>query len=429
MWSQRELRDVAAAVGDAFLGGDWTREGLLARGELVLGGRPRWLAPLAVRALDVYRDRPGDRRLELAEFLAHELPGLRLTVRAPRVRHRLPAQQAMGRQRWPVPEIATVADLAAFLDLHLGELLHLADARGWERRAAEERPRNYRYAWAPRPSGPPRLLERPKELLKESQRRVLHQILDAVPPHEAAHGFRRGHSVLTHARRHVGARVVLRFDLRDFFASVDRGRVYGVFRGAGYPETVAFQLAALCTNVVPRAVWDERPDGTWGALGAQLRTPHLPQGAPTSPAVANLCAFGLDRRLAGLAASLGATYSRYADDLALSGGGLLAARAPELRTLVARIVREEGFAVNERKSQLLTRAGRQQLTGVVVNERPNVPRRDYDRLKATLHNASRRGPGDLRRDRLLGQVAWVEQLNPQRGAKLRRLFEAVDWVG
>ncbi len=348
---------------------------------------------------------------------------------------------AMGRMRWPVPVLDTPADLAGMLDLHRGELAWLADRRGLERRARDLRLRNYRYRWLARPGGPPRLIEQPKRLLKETQRRLLRGILEAIPPHDAAHGFRRGHSALTHARRHTGREVVLRFDLEDFFASIPAGRVYGVFRGAGYPEAVAADLTGLVTNTLPVAEWAAAPraaDPAVGAahhrLGRRLAAAHLPQGAPTSPALANLCAYRLDCRLAGLADAFDATYTRYADDLVLSGGSRLHAGAAAVRAAVEAIALAEGFRVNPRKSQLMTRAGRQQVCGVVVNAHPNAARADYDRLRAALHEAALRGPAaanragvpDLRAH-LLGRIGWVEALNPARGAKLRRQFARIDW--
>jgi RNA-directed DNA polymerase len=401
--------------------------------------RPRWLRPLVRHVLATYRERPSDRRRELHAFIEHRLASVR-TQQMPQVVRRLLPQAEMGRMRRPVPDVATTPDLAAFLDLHLGELAWLADCRGLERTVADERLRNYRYAWIPRDRGLPRLIEQPKRMLKETQRRVLREILDRVPPHPDAQGFRRGHSVLTHARRHTGQEVVLRFDLEDFFASVSAGRVYGVFRGAGYPEEVAYRLTGLCTNVVPRTQWaarscgDTRLLGAWHRLGRRLATPHLPQGAPTSPAFANLAAFGLDRRLSALAASTGAVYSRYADDLTLSGGSWLTAHQLELRRLIVEIVRDEGFRLNDRKSRLVTGAGRQVVTGVVVNIRPNIARHEFDRLKAMLHDAVLNGPAAANRSRepdfrghLLGRISWVESLNPSRGARLRRRFAAIDW--
>jgi hypothetical protein len=264
---------------------------------------------------------------------------------------------------------------------------------------------------------------------------VLRSILDAIPSHDAAHGFTRGRSAVTHAALHTGRRVILRFDLESFFASVEGARVFGIFRAAGYPETVGYSLTALCVNVVPRSEWASAPrpadprllDAHW-RLGRRLAAPHLPQGAPTSPALATLAALSLDRRLTGLAARFGATYSRYADDLALSGDERLLAAAPAIRAAVADIARDEGFRVNERKSQLMTSAGRQRLCGVVVNVHPNIARTEYDTLKAILHNAVHRGPGGESRDQLLGRIAWVESVNPNRGAKLRERFAAIEWA-
>jgi hypothetical protein len=266
-----------------------------------------------------------------------------------------------------------------------------------------------------------------------------------VPAHPAAHGFTRGRSARTHAAEHTGRHVVLRMDFEDFFASIAAGRVFGIFRTAGYPEDVSYALTALTTNVVPLREWaalarpharDMRAAQAHHRLGRRLATPHLPQGAPTSPALANLAAFRLDRRLAGLAASLGATYSRYADDLTLSGPLSLLRAAGEVWGWVAAIAAEEGFAINARKTALMTRAGRQRVCGIVVNERSNVMRGDYDELKAILHNAALKGPAAENRTgvadfraHLLGRIAWVESLNPSRGAKLRRRFERIAWDG
>jgi RNA-directed DNA polymerase len=408
--------------------------------------RPRWLAGVAAEAAATYRDRPVDRPRELAAVIERALSRLDADGRLPHPPRHVPVAifaPAMGRMRWPVPAIDTPRDLAAMLDLHPGELAWLADRRGLERRVVDPRLRNYRYRWLPRAGAPPRLIEQPKRLLKETQRRLLREILEAIPPHDACHGFRRGHSPLTHARRHAGRDVVLRFDLEDFFASIAAGRVYGVFRGAGYPEAVADDLTGLVTNTLPARDWEAAPraaDPTVIAahhrLGRRLAAAHLPQGSPTSPALANLCAYRLDCRLAGLADAVGAAYSRYADDIVLSGGPRLHAGAARVRRAVEAIALGEGFRVNPRKSQLMTRAGRQRVCGIVVNDHANPARDDYDRLRAALHEAAVHGPAaanrtgvpDLRAH-LLGRISWVEALNPARGAKLRRLFSAVDWPG
>src|SRR5262249_51784271 len=158
--------------------------------------------------------------------------------------------------------------------------------------------RHYTYRWLTSRGGKVRLLEAPRPRLKAIQRRILHEVLDAIPAHDAAHGYRAGRSIVTFAAPHTRQRVVLRMDLRDFFPSVGAARGRPISRAGGYPLDVAFALAGLCTNVTPADVW---PAGSDHASRLRFRSPHLPQGAPTSPALANLGADRLDRRLSGLA--------------------------------------------------------------------------------------------------------------------------------
>jgi RNA-directed DNA polymerase len=457
VYDESSRLQIAQELANAFLAGRWRAEDLAERGAGVLDPRPEWIDALAFSVEPLartVRDSAGhqDLVLHIKAFLADRPAPLEGT--GPTILRTLRPDQHPWRPRrvlehdWPIGAIGSPSELAERLELDAGQLAWLADVRGLERLVGSERLRNYRYRWLPRRSGVPRLIEAPKLRLKEVQRWVLHEILDHVPPHEAAHGFTRGRSVLTHAALHVGQPSVLRLDLRDFFATIAAGRVYGIFRTIGYSEPVAHALTGLCTNVTAQMAWRALPPSAdpelaaprfW--LGRRLATPHLPQGAPTSPALANLAAFGLDRRLTGMAGAFGLTYSRYADDLTLSGPGLTGARSRSIAQLIARIARDEGFAINPAKSNLRTAARRQTVTGVVVNSHPNVARHEYDRLRATLHRAAVRGPsavqlrGEVDVDvdvdvqaHLRGRVAWVTLLNPHRGEKLQRMFDAVNWA-
>ncbi|MCP9490519.1 MAG: reverse transcriptase family protein [Solirubrobacteraceae bacterium MAG38_C4-C5] len=440
---RRACAYLSPCLADAFLAGAWHAAALAARAGQVLEPRPPWIELLVRDVLAAYHRRPADRPRELAGYIALRLERLDAATAgpAPRVRRWLVAELAMVRRPWPVPELASVGAVASHLEVSDRHLAWLADVRGLERTVAEEKLRHYRYRWLPRHGGPPRVIERPKARLKSIQRRVLHEVLDWIPAHDAAHGFTRGRSARSNAAAHTRRPVVTALDLEDFFASVSAPRVYGIFRTAGYPEPVAHTLTALTTNAVPIEEWAAVPRPTTPTLshahhrlGRRLAAPHLPQGAPTSPALANLAAFTLDRRLTGLAAALGATYTRYADDLTFSGSSRLLDRGERIRDIIATIAREEGFAVNTRKSVVTPRAGRQQVCGIVVNERLNVARREYDELKAIIHNAARRGPsGENRagvsdfRAHLLGRIAWIESLHPARGAKLHREFTRIDW--
>jgi RNA-directed DNA polymerase len=448
VYDAEERSAFASELTGAMLEGRWSEDGVAESGAGCLDRWPSWMSALALRVVTVHRAPPSDRPRDLENLIEAFLAERQARAGEsgpPRIIRLLPRTPALPQGRsptdrgWPIAEIDSVAALADRLELSGGQLAWLADVRGLERTVTQPKLRNYRYRSVPRRSGLPRVIELPKARLKEIQRWVLHEILDHVPPHDAAHGFTRGRSVVSHATLHTGQRAVLRLDLADFFASIAAGRVYGIFHTVGYTPAVAHLLTGLSTNAVPLDVWRSIPRTQdprlvqphfW--LGRQLATPHLPQGAPTSPALANLAAFRLDRRLTGLATSVGLRYSRYADDLTFSGPTRVGFRWFE--ETVAEIAREEGFSLNRRKSTLLAAGGRQSVCGVVVNVRPNVVRAEYDRLKAILHNAARDGPQSQNRSgvpdleaHLRGRIAWVACLNPGRGEGLRRRFSEIDW--
>jgi hypothetical protein len=161
---------------------------------------------------------------------------------------------------------------------------------------------------------------------------------------------------------------------------------------------------------------------------------HLPQGAPTSPALANLCAYHVDCRLSGLAAAAGATYTRYADDLAFSGDAAFARCAERFSLRAAAVLLEEGFDVHHRKTRLMRRSVRQHLAGLLVNERLNVRRTDFDELKAILTNCVWYGAMSQNklehadfRAHLQGRLAFLASVHAERGRKLEGLFEQIKW--
>jgi hypothetical protein len=242
--------------------------------------------------------------------------------------------------------------------------------------------------------------------------------------------------VVDHARAHAGQAVLLKFDLQDFFATVRASRVHAAFVELGYSATVARELMALCTTATPEPVLERlRTEGglSW-AQAMRLRDAHLPQGAPTSAALANLCAFRLDVRIAALARTLGARYTRYADDIVLSGDKNLLLRADRVEARIGGFALDEGFALNHRKTRRAMRGRRQQVCNIVVNAVPNLPRDEFDRLKAVLHRCATQGPSAQNREglphweqHLRGRVAWAAQLNAPKAQRLQRLLDAIDW--
>ena len=325
-----------------------------------------------------------------------------------------------------LPVLASVGDLAAWLDLDSAELDWLADLKGVAPRAADERLRHYHVHLHAKRSGGLRIIEAPKLRLKQIQRRILRHIVSKVPAHPAAHGFVPGRSTKTFASPHVGQTLVLRMDLKDFFPSIPGTRISALFRTLGYPESVADNLTGLCTTIFPGT-----RDESWRR---QYGRRHLPQGAPTSPMLANLCMYRADCRLAALARSAGATYSRYADDLAFSGDARFAHRSERFSLHAAAVLLDEGLTVEHRKTRSMRQGSRQQVAGVVVNAGLHVPRDEYDRLKAILTNCRRLGPESQNRAahpdfraHLEGRVSYVEMIQPLRGERLRHLLDQVPW--
>jgi RNA-directed DNA polymerase len=321
-----------------------------------------------------------------------------------------------------LPNIEHFEELAALLGEAVNPLLQYVIRNG-------RTVRHYLPRRVPKKSGGTRLLLVPKPRLKGLQRALCQKLVRKLPLSEAAHGFRNGRDVLTGATNHVAREVVICMDVEDFFPSFDFRRVSGYFRTVGYSRGVAVALANL-TTVAPVEIekvtrYDE---------AVRAHRPQLPQGAPTSPGIANAICWRMDKRLSALAHKFGGDYTRYADDLTFSGGEDMAANAGKLVALVRRIVKTEGLALNEKKTRVMRRGRQQRVTGVVVNEKTNVSRRDFDLLKAILHNCIKHGPADQNRENvpdfrghLRGRIAHVTHIGPERGRKLMRMFEQIVW--
>jgi hypothetical protein len=415
-------------LAEAFLAGPWTREDIIERGRAAYPEIRKTIRRFVYRLLRSFSENAPPSFPALVSYL--------LTDRWIFKHNCFMTPRGAAAQSWQVPVLTTSGQLADWLGVAPGRLDWLADVRGLTVKQTSPKLRNYIWRWQPRWHGRFRLIESPKHILKTLQRRILREILAEIPPHPAAHGFRPGRSIVSYAAPHSGQRIALRFDLHDFFPSIPAARVHALFRTVGYPDEVTRLLTGLCTSRMPLDVWDNRPEPRPQdvALGERLRSAHLPQGAPTSPALANLCAHRLDVRLAGLAESVGAVYTRYADDLAFSGGDQLARSARRFQVAVAVIAGGEGFQLHFQKSRFMRRAVCQQLAGVVVNERPNVRRAVYDEMKAILTNCARHGPQTQNRaahpdfrGHLLGRIAHVRMIHPRRGAKLAELFARIAW--
>jgi RNA-directed DNA polymerase len=315
--------------------------------------------------------------------------------------------------RYGLPIWESEADIAKALALTVGQLQHYSIHR------ERERVPHYVCFAIPKRRGGERLIHAPKRRLKAIQRRLYELLVRKLPVSVHAHGFVPGRSIATNAKPHIGKAVVVKFDIKDCFPSIHFGRVRGLLIALGYSYPVATALAVLMTEA-PRQPFELRGELYHVPIGPR----SCVQGAPTSPGLCNVLMLKLDRRLAGLAKAEGLVYTRYADDLTFSGGGEAVER---LLARVPKIVAAEGFTINREKTRVMRRAGRQTVTGVVVNDKPGLSRTERRKLRAEIHNLSKADgaldTGTLRT--LEGKLAYLHMLNPAEAAPLRAAYKKV----
>ncbi|MBO0929490.1 reverse transcriptase family protein [Fibrella aquatilis] len=317
-----------------------------------------------------------------------------------------------------LPHFDSPLALAQAMSLPLSELRFLAYNR------AVSTVSHYKRFYLAKKSGGKRLISAPMPRLKKAQLWVLEHILHKVQPTEFAHGFVTDRSILTNATPHVGQDVVINVDLKNFFPTIGYPRVKGLLTKLGYSEAIATILALLCTEPDTEAV---QMDGKTYHVGNGERT--LPQGAPTSPAITNLLAYRLDRRLQGMAARFGYAYTRYADDLTFSATGAAAGKANQVLWAVEQIVQSEGFTVHPDKVTVMRKGDQQRVTGIVVNQKPSIDRATLRQFRALLHQIGQSGwesktwgnpnPTADIQNVVIGYANFVMMVKPDLGRQLR----------
>lgn len=236
------------------------------------------------------------------------------------------------------------------------ELRHLSLLLGSERvRVASfiaKQDKHYRTFMLPKRRGGFRSIDIPVPELLYIQRWILRNILEKVATHQNAHGFIRERSIVTNASAHIGSRRLLKIDLLDFFGSIREKRGILLFLRLGYPPNVAFFLTSLC-----------------------FKSGKLPQGSATSPAISNLIAKKLDEKLSALATESQLIYTRYADDISISGERVSVDTLEE----ACKAITSERFKINHDKTMILHPSSRKIITGVCVTDTGLRLPRDFAR--------------------------------------------------
>ena len=344
-----------------------------------------------------------------------------------------------------LPPIFTLRHLAHLADVEYGLLRTIV------RRKDKDAYRLFRIRKRPSRTGERRyrLIAVPCNGLMQVQRWIHHRILAHAQPHAASVAYEKGSKLVEAAGTHRDARWLIKLDIVNFFESINEISVFRTFRGLGYQPLVAFELARICTRLhsdVRKAPVGEK----WRVLSRSqtisaydvARMGHLPQGAPTSPMLANLAVYELDEALQEVADAFGLTYTRYADDLAFStSSDFDLARCRQVIGKIHRSLAEHGFRPNHAKTMVVRPGDRKIVLGLLVDgPKPRLTRDFRAKMRQHLYFLEKPNVGPVRhakrrefssvigmRHHLFGLAHFAGQIYPAYGAELLARLKAIPW--
>lgn len=344
-----------------------------------------------------------------------------------------------------VQPVFTLRHLAALSGVDYG-FLRLTVARRTDaytefqirKRAAEHQMPKYRTICVPSPS------------LMKVQRWITQNILAHVPAHNCSAAFSKGDTLYKAVEPHCQAKWLVKTDVQGFFESISEADVYRLFDSLGFEPLVAFEMARLCTRdqhdaQQKKEQWEDYSLASPYVIEQYTHSVqgHLPQGAPTSPMLANLVCRGLDERLATIAEERDLNYTRYADDITLSSTDPNFGRemAKALIQLVYRELARQGLRPNTAKTAVVPPSARKIVLGLSVEEEaPRLARHFKDLLRQHIHYLMHPEVGPIKhatvrkfasvaglRHHVAGLLTYAAQIEPDWAAKQRVRFLEVDW--
>ena len=314
-----------------------------------------------------------------------------------------------------LPELDEARDLAQHMGISVGELRLLAFSR------KNSKISHYQKFVIPKRSGGERTISAPMPKLKNAQHWILESVLNKVPLHEAAQGCVKNRSIKSNASQHLHKDVLVNQDLENFFPSITYSRIKGMFRTLGYSHNVSTIMALICSEP------DTKQVNVYGETYHAQRTERfLPQGSPCSPAITNIMCRKLDARLHGLGHKFGFSYTRYVDDISFSATGEAVKDLNKVLLYSKKIIISEGFKLNDKKLRVMRKGVSQHVTGLLVNDKPNVNKKTFKRFRALLFQIEKDGiegknwkgkTGEAMLASLHGYANFVHQINPDLGQR------------
>ena len=328
-------------------------------------------------------------------------------------------------------------------------LAHLAHQTGanyhYLRQIIERRTNPYREFEINRSEGRrPRVISSPDPVLMDVQRWLLRRVLNKVAPHSSSYAYENGKSIRDCASRHLGARWLVKMDLHNFFHGIDERMVFEVFAGLGYSRLVALELTRVCTRTAAFAA-HLNPNRFKVKLRQDAEIPtysttllgFVPQGAPTSGALANLVSRPMDAAMHALATEHRLVYTRYADDMVFSGAGSFdRAAAARIVRLATREIARMGFEVHKKKTRIVPPGARRIVLGLLVDgEKVRLTKDSRDRIATHVRGVEKFSLKGHQRARgfasaigvanhINGLLAFAHDIDPAWAKPLRERWEA-----
>lgn len=270
---------------------------------------------------------------------------------------------------------------------------------------------NYKEIKISKKSGGCRILRVPSKKLSLIQRWILDKILYNIPVSDYSHGFCKNRSIVTNAKCHLNSKCLINIDIKDYFGSINSNRIFNIFYYYGYTKKLSYILSQLCTY-----------------------RNSLPQGGCTSPYLSNIVSLKLDKRLSELANCYNANYSRYADDISFSGNRGIQKMLP----IVEKILNEEGFQLNNKKTRILFDYQRQEINGIIVNgKKLNIKKKYKKDFMQEIYYCKKFGVRShlnfinskkrFYKEYMYGKASYINMIDGNLGKKILMELNEINW--
>lgn len=305
----------------------------------------------------------------------------------------------------------------------------------------EHKYKRYNYFKLKKRSGAFREIMSPAKDLKYIQKWLLVNILEQYPLKDSCKGFRKNISIYHNAKVHENSEIILKVDLLKFYDTITEKRVYGIFKSMGYIENLAYSLAKITTAKHRPSYWKDFDEKSKLILSNLVieKPSILPQGAPSSPMLANIAASKMDYRFDELSKKMNFNYSRYADDLTFSikTDGKL----PPLK-LITNIINDEKFFINRDKVSYMKKGSKQYVTGLTTTNGVNVSKKYRKKISEHIFYCRKYGVNSHLEKRykdfpnynsmkfynwLYGHLCFMKSINEPASKKMLEDFNKINW--